>query len=244
VSSGEARCPKTESLPRTISRTVGLASTAALAVPFAERASKISRRQDPKLKRLVEKGLKPILKRARQESANDDDFRLKLDLVVNGVEILLGNGDGTFQPAANGYGSLGAPESIAIGDFKGDGRLDIATSTGLVALQAATVSLSASHLEFGGQKVGTTNATQSIILTNTGYVPLIIGSISSVLYFSESNTCPSSLPPGATCTITAAFRRTRHLVQPYFMRNPFRTAPDGRHWYRRDAVYGNWIYLR
>jgi superfamily II DNA/RNA helicase len=30
----------------------------------------------------VEKGLKPILKRARQESANDDEFRLKRKVII------------------------------------------------------------------------------------------------------------------------------------------------------------------
>jgi uncharacterized repeat protein (TIGR01451 family) len=54
----------------------------------------------------------------------------KPDLAVansgsNNVSILLGNGDGTFQPAVNFDAGL-SPSSLAIGDFNGDGKLDLA----------------------------------------------------------------------------------------------------------------------
>jgi hypothetical protein len=41
------------------------------------------------------------------------------------VSVLLGNGDGTFQPALNFSAGAGS-RSIAVGDFNGDGRLDLA----------------------------------------------------------------------------------------------------------------------
>lgn len=52
----------------------------------------------------------------------------KLDLAVtnqssDAVSVLLGNGDGTFQPYA-AYGAGGSPMSVA--DFNGDGKLDLA----------------------------------------------------------------------------------------------------------------------
>jgi hypothetical protein len=58
----------------------------------------------------------------------------KLDLAVrnqssNTVSVLLGNGDGTFQPAASFAVGLGTISSrVAVGDFNGDGNLDLVAS--------------------------------------------------------------------------------------------------------------------
>jgi len=55
----------------------------------------------------------------------------KLDLIAASyyqtVAVLLGNGDGTFQPHIDSPGVTGG---IATGDFNGDGRLDLAVSDG------------------------------------------------------------------------------------------------------------------
>src|SRR5260370_725933 len=55
------------------------------------------------------------------------------DLVVanrgsNTVSVLLGNGDGTFQPTRNLPGFRG-PVFVAVGDFNGDGFLDLAVAS-------------------------------------------------------------------------------------------------------------------
>src|SRR2546423_2725228 len=46
----------------------------------------------------------------------------------NAVGVLLGNGDGTFQPPMNFDTAGNLPESIAVGDFNGDGKLDVAVA--------------------------------------------------------------------------------------------------------------------
>jgi hypothetical protein len=51
----------------------------------------------------------------------------KLDVVTSGntnIWVLLGNGDGTFQPAV-AYSTAGGPTSLMLGDFNGDGKPDI-----------------------------------------------------------------------------------------------------------------------
>src|SRR5207248_3078866 len=43
----------------------------------------------------------------------------------NNVSVLLGKGDGSFQPAMN-LAAGSNPHSVAVGDFNGDGKLDLA----------------------------------------------------------------------------------------------------------------------
>jgi hypothetical protein len=58
------------------------------------------------------------------------DGKLDLAAVTSVVSILLGNGDGTFQPAVN-YSAGGQPYSVAMGDFNGDGNPDLAITNGI-----------------------------------------------------------------------------------------------------------------
>ena len=142
----------------------------------------------------------------------------KLDLVVVGgvnsdnvsvVALLLGNGDGTFQAAVN-YGT-GADTSVALGDFNGDGRLDLAFPASL-QLQTPLASLSSTSLNFGNQLLGTTSAANAVTLSNPSGLALI-SSIAvtgtNAADFSQTNTCGSGLAVGASCTITVTFKPTQ-----------------------------------
>ena len=51
------------------------------------------------------------------------------NLFSSGVSVLLGNGDGTFQPAFN-YSAGTRPDSVAVSDFNGDGKFDLAVANG------------------------------------------------------------------------------------------------------------------
>jgi hypothetical protein len=140
----------------------------------------------------------------------------KLDLVVGGansnnvnvVSVLLGNGDGTFQAAVN-YGAGAGQTSVAVGDFNGDGRLDLAFPASLL-LQTPLALLSSTSLNFGNQLVGTTSATKNVTLSNPSGLALTISSIAvtgtNAADFSQTNTCGTGLAIGASCTITVTFK--------------------------------------
>jgi uncharacterized repeat protein (TIGR03803 family) len=67
------------------------------------------------------------------------------------------------------------------------------------------VQLSPATLTFATQVVFTTSSPQNVTLTNTGNGTLSITGISVTGQFSQTNTCGSSVAPGAKCMITVKF---------------------------------------
>jgi len=61
------------------------------------------------------------------QDGKPDIAALNSNSTSGGISILLGNGDGTFQPYKI-YPANDQPNSIAIGDFNADGKLDIAVA--------------------------------------------------------------------------------------------------------------------
>ncbi|GIF48094.1 ASPM-SPD-2-Hydin domain-containing protein [Asanoa ferruginea] len=68
---------------------------------------------------------------------------------------------------------------------------------------------SPSSVTFGTQNLNTTSAPQTVTLRNSGTANAPVSGISvSPADFSQTNNCPTTLAPNATCTLTVTFRPT------------------------------------
>src|SRR4029078_7617391 len=77
---------------------------------------------------------------------------------------------------------------------------------------APAVTLSPPSLGFGPQLLGTTSGAQTSTLRNSGNAALTISGVAmpgaSAADFAQTNDCPGTLAPSATCTISATFSPT------------------------------------
>jgi hypothetical protein len=142
----------------------------------------------------------------------------KLDLATANynagtVSLLLGNSDGTFQGRVD-FGTAAQPHWVAMGDFNGDGRLDLAVAAAgakavSLLLQAPVAAVSTAGLSFDDEIVGTTSTAQTVTLANNGSATLSLSSIvvtgTNAGDFIQSNHCPNSLAPTASCAIGVTF---------------------------------------
>jgi FG-GAP-like repeat/Abnormal spindle-like microcephaly-assoc'd, ASPM-SPD-2-Hydin len=147
----------------------------------------------------------------------------KLDMAVanfggpNGnqsdASVLLGNGDGTFQPAAN-YPIGKLSTFVAVGDFNNDKMPDLVLtdrvdSDVIELLNTGVVSFSPTNpVSFATQLVGTTSVARAVTLTNTGATALTISSMHTSGPFTTKSSCGSSVAAGAKCQINVTFSPT------------------------------------
>jgi hypothetical protein len=111
----------------------------------------------------------------------------------------------TFTPTADGTRNA----AVSITDSAPNSPQQVPLSG--VGVSPA-VMFSPTSLKFPDQVVFTTSAAQPVTLTNTGLGTLLISKISVTGPFHQTNNCPSSLNPGANCTITVKFHPTTRGV--------------------------------
>jgi hypothetical protein len=127
------------------------------------------------------------------------------------LSVFRGNGDGTFQSSV-GYPAGEFLNYVAIGDFNRDRKPDLVAvdsqgdavitllNTGVVTFSPTT------PLTFPTQLIGTSSASLTTTLTNSGTTALTISSITySGVPFHMRTTCHGSIAPAGNCSITASF---------------------------------------
>jgi phospholipase C len=111
----------------------------------------------------------------------------------------------TFSPTPQNY-NLWGTEDATISFYSND-----PSSPATVRLTGVGTGLSISpqSLNFGNEPVGHTTAPQTIQVTNASTTaPVIFSGIQAVGDFAETNNCPSSLGPGASCEVSVTFTPT------------------------------------
>jgi hypothetical protein len=107
-----------------------------------------------------------------------------------------------FNSAAAAGANLYGCTAVNVWTLEGGSGTGGSGGTPVASLSSATIS-------FGNQSTGTTSASQSVTLSNTGTAALSIGSITitgaNASDFAQTNNCGSSLTSGSSCTINATF---------------------------------------
>jgi VCBS repeat protein/HYDIN/CFA65/VesB family protein/FG-GAP repeat protein len=156
----------------------------------------------------------------------------KLDLVVASqlaaaVYVALGNGDGTFQSPVTiaadfpNSPSGGLTPTLAVGDFNGDGRTDLAlvnSDTNNQPNDNLTVLLQGSfpaayfsplNLRFIDQALETSSAPETVTLNNSGNATMTLTGIAitgaAAADYAKTTTCGATLAAGANCQVSVTF---------------------------------------
>jgi hypothetical protein len=147
---------------------------------------------------------------------NGDGNMDLLFLGTSSLELLLGNGDGTFQPATPAGPAF--PSFYGWSGFDPDGRLAFLGNipeydgSGITFFRQVAAGLYPGILTYSAQLVGTTSPPQTANFYNAGASPLDLTGIqitgSDPNDFSQTNNCPNSIPVGGSCQIQVTFTPT------------------------------------
>jgi hypothetical protein len=86
----------------------------------------------------------------------------------------------------------------------------------VVSGQNTGVALSTNVLNFAQLMVGSASKSQSVTFSNSGTTPLVVSGISATGDFSQTNNC-TTVPPGASCSITVVFNPSAAGNRPGFL---------------------------
>jgi hypothetical protein len=117
----------------------------------------------------------------------------------NTVSVLLGNGDGTFQSASNFPAGRG-PVSVAVGDFNGDGKLDLSVAFSLgvrVLLGNGDGTFKTTNISYLAGRAPAAVAVAD--LNGDGWADLAVANYDSndVSILLNDDTWPAGPPPGS-----------------------------------------------
>jgi len=70
------------------------------------------------------------------------------------------------------------------------------------------VVLSSASLNFGNQLEGTTSASQTVAISNTGDLPLVVSSLTVSAGFTQTNNCTGPIGAGTGCSVSVSFAPT------------------------------------
>jgi hypothetical protein len=108
--------------------------------------------------------------------------------------------------------AMGANSLVAY--FPGDGANDAPSTSSAISVtvnpasSAPVAGVSPPSLTFGNQNLGTTSASQAVMLSNTGDTALTIASIVPTANFGESDSCGGVVQPNSSCPLNVTFTPT------------------------------------
>jgi hypothetical protein len=136
---------------------------------------------------------------------------------IDSLSVLLGNGDGTFQPQimpslVGPQTLLGGLVSMTTGDLNGDGLPDLIASRTISVNLQSTLLPSTTNLNFANQTVGSSSSPQASTLSNISTkVPITVSSAqvsgTNASDFAVKTTC-SKLQPKSACKVNVTFTPT------------------------------------